>query len=127
MSGDILLFDETINGKSRKSRKISDIYLDLEKRGYDKDTTSSNDEEDEEKEITGGYDYLLRLQFKSITEEKINKLKNDIDSKIKTRDTLKNISEKQLWLNDINEFEKEYIKWLKIIDKELVKTKKSTK
>lgn len=122
MSGDIRLFEE--NKNKRKSRKMSDIYLDLEKRGYDKLTNNEEDliNEDEEKDFSdNGYDYLLRLQFKSITEEKINKLKNDILSKINTKDTLANTTEKQLWINDLNEFEKEYIKWLKIIDKELSK------
>lgn len=124
MSGDIKLFDD--KGKTRKSRKTSDIITELEERGYDKDVkdTKSDNENEEEEEKNNGYNYLLRLQFRSITEEKISKLKNDIDSKIKTRDTLYNTSEKQLWINDLDEFEKEYVKWLKIIDKETVKTKK---
>ena len=127
MTGDIRLFEENKDGKSRKSRKTSDIQLDLEQRGYDKEKIIRNDdEEDEDHEHYGGYDYLLRLQFKSITEEKINKLKNDISSKVKTRHNLAKTSEKQLWINDMDEFEKEYTKWLKIIDKELVKTKKTS-
>ena len=122
MSGDLLLFDEDKDKKTRKSRKMCDLYLDLEKRGYDKDITILDEDDEEEKK--GGYDYLLRLQFKSITEEKIQKLKDDIASKLKTKDNLVKTSEKQLWINDMDEFEKEYNKWLKIIDKEIVKTKK---
>ena len=124
MSGDLLLFDEDKDKKTRKSRKISDLYLDLEKRGYDKDIVILEIDEDDEKEQKGGYDYLLRLQFKSITEEKIQKLKDDIASKLKTKDNLVKTSEKQLWINDMDEFEKEYHKWLKVMDKEIVKTKK---
>ena len=122
MSGDLLLFDEDKDKKTRKSRKMCDLYLDLEKRGYDKDITILDEDDEEEKK--GGYDYLLRLQFKSITEEKIQKLKDDIASKLKTKDNLVKTSEKQLWINDMDEFEKEYNKWLKIIDKEIVKTEK---
>ena len=131
MNGDIKLFDDS--GNKRKSRKTSDIISTLEERGYDKEIKKVNindvvedDDEDEEKESkNSGYDYLMRLQFRSITEEKINKLSNDIDSKIKERDTLSKTSEKKLWLNDLKEFEVAYHKWLKVIENETVKTKKS--
>lgn len=122
MSGDIKLFDD--KGKTRKSRKTNDIITELEERGYDKDEKelkSDNDEEDEDK--NNGYNYLLRLQFRSITEEKINKLTNDIASKTNIRDNLFSTSEKQLWINDLDEFEKEYLKWIKVMEKETVKTK----
>ena len=125
MKGDIKLFDDA--GKTRKSRKTLDIFKDLEKRGYDKEIKvlkNKEDDEDDEDEKSNGYDYLLRLQFRSITEEKINKLKNDIDSKIKIRDSLSNTSEKQMWIQDLDEFEKAYIKWLKDVEKEIVKTNK---
>lgn len=128
MSGDVKLFDDS--GKKRKSRKTADIIKELEERGYDKDTKvvhndENDDEDDDEKETKGGgYDYLLRLQFRSITEERINKLKNDIASKIQTRDALAKKTEKDLWTDDLDEFEKAYSKWLKAIEKEVVKKKK---
>lgn len=125
MMGELLLFEETKGGKGRKSRKTADMCIELEKRGYDKNTNlTEENEETEEKDTISGYDYLLRLQFKSITDEKINALANDILQKTKTRDTLFKTSEKKLWLNDLDEFEKEYTKWIKVIDKELVKTTK---
>jgi len=89
------------------------------KRKYD-----DHDDDNDEKEIKGGYDYLMRLQFRSITEEKIEKLKNDIASNIKSRDELSRTSEKELWIRDLDEFEKAYVKWLNIIEKEVVKTNK---
>lgn len=125
MNGDMKLFDAS--GKIRKSRKIADIVKDLEERGYDKDTKVVNEddnEDDDENEVKGGYDYLLRLQFRSITEERINKLKNDIASNIKARDALTKKTEKDLWTDDLDEFEKAYTKWLKIMEKEIVKKKK---
>jgi DNA gyrase/topoisomerase IV subunit B len=126
MTGDIKLFDD--KGKIRKSRKTLDIFKDLEKRGYDKEVKESKNKDDEEDnendDKNNGYDYLLRLQFRSITEEKINSLKNDIDSKIKIRDSLSNTSEKQMWIQDLDEFEKAYVKWVKDVEKEIVKTNK---
>jgi DNA topoisomerase-2 len=119
MSGDIKLFDDS--GKTRKSRKTVDLFNDLESRGYDKNTKEEKDDDDEEK---GAYNYLLSMQFRSITEEKIDKLKNDIESKIKTRNSLSKRTEKDLWISDLDEFEKGYEKWLKVIAKEVVKKKK---
>ena len=84
---------------------ILEIEKDMEKE------PEINDESGDEKDTTGGYDYLLRLQFRSITEERINKLKNDIASKIKGSDLLTKKSEKDLWISDLDEFEKAYVKW----------------
>jgi DNA topoisomerase-2 len=117
MSGDIKLFDDS--GKTRKSRKTIDMFKELESKGYDKE--NDNDEDNEE---NGGYTYLLRMQFRSITEEKINKLKNDIDSNIKIKNNISKKSEKDLWLSDLDEFEKAYEKWLKVVAKEVATIKK---
>ena len=127
MNGDIKLFDDS--GNKRKSRKTSDIISTLEERGYDKEIKKVNindgvEDDDENESKNSGYDYLMRLQFRSITEEKINKLSNDIDSKIKEKDTLSKTSEKKLWLNDLKEFEVAYHKWLKVIENETIKNKK---
>lgn len=127
MKGTIKLFNE--KGNSRTTRKISDIVKELEFKKYDKYSNNkdqdnkSSEETDEDSENTNGYDYLLRLQFRSITEEKINKLKNDIESKIKERNTLQKTSETQIWSNDINEFEKAYDSWINIMEKNTHKTK----
>jgi len=129
MNGDIKLFDDS--GKKRKSRKTTDIISTLEERGYDKEIkkfnindTNEDDEDDEKDSKRSGYDYLMRLQFRSITEEKINKLSHDIDSNIKERNTLSKTTEKKLWLDDLKEFEVAYHKWLKVIENETVKSRK---
>jgi DNA topoisomerase-2 len=137
MSGDLKLFIESPNGK-RSSRPTADLYKELEKRGYDKEVKKA-DEKDKESDESGdeievnnkdaGYNYLLRLQFRNITEENITKLKNDILSKTKDRDTLKKKTEKDLWLSDLTEFTTEYNAWLKEMENEDnkgAKTKKET-
>ena len=127
MNGDIKLFDDS--GSKRKSRKTDDIVKELEKRKYDKDIKEEKCEgdHDEDEGAESGYIYLLRLQFRSITEENINKLSKDIASKIKTREELLDTTEKQMWLNDLNEFEIAYHKWLKVIENETVKNLRKKK
>ena len=120
MNGDIKLFDD--KSKKRKSRKVSDIIEELIDKGYDKEDNRDHTEEEkggnnEDKDERSGYAYLLRLQFRSITEENIDKLDNDIQSKKREREKLFNTTEKRLWINDLDEFEKSYNKWLISMEK----------
>jgi DNA topoisomerase-2 len=97
-------------GTNRVARPTADIVALLEERKYDKNYPKS----DESEETTNhGYNYLLSMQFRSITEEKINKLKNDIASLIKREKEIQQSSEKQHWLNDLDIFLKEYELMLK--------------
>jgi DNA topoisomerase II len=87
-----------------------DLIKELEKKGYDKEC--KNEEGD------GGYNYLLSLQARSFTKNKVKQLKNDLENiKIKLDKTIKT-NEKQMWLNDLEQFEIEYEKWLEKIEDE---------
>jgi hypothetical protein len=60
------------------------------------------------------------MQISSITEEKIIKLQADIDMKEKTLENLKNTTEKEMWIKDLDEFLENYPKFeetLKIEEK----------
>jgi len=103
----------------------TEVIKELEKRGYDKDTKVENEEE--ETGSKSGYEYLLRLQVRTFTANKVKQLKNDIDSLQKKLEEAKSITEKQMWLKDIEEFEQEYEKWLKIMNNLIKDTKKTKK
>lgn len=77
------------------------LIAELKKREYD--------EEPEQ----GGYDYLLRLQVRTFTADKVKQLKNDITSSKKKLDALNKTTPEKMWLNDLDEFEKQYDKWMK--------------
>jgi DNA topoisomerase-2 len=81
------------------------VIKELEKRGYDKESRKENDE--------GGYNYLLTMQVRTFTANKIKQLKNDLESSKKKLEYAKTTTEKQMWLNELKEFETEYQKWLK--------------
>lgn len=121
LNGDFKLFDDS--GSRRKSRKTDDLFKDLEDRGYDKNTKDCDNNDSKDKGEKG-YDYLLRLQFRSITEENIKKLDNDIDTKTKLKDKLEKTSVKKLWVNDLDDFQKAYEKFLRIMEKEKIKKKR---
>jgi DNA topoisomerase-2 len=114
MCEELLLFENKV------SRKEEDIIFDLENRGYDKEIkkTDEKDDDDDDEKNSGGYNYLLRMQVRSFTTKKLNALKNDIDSIIQKNDIVKSTSEKTMWTNDLSEFEKDYQKWLLMVEKE---------
>ena len=123
------LFEELKGGK-KQSRKTSDIILELEEKGYDKynknEEEEQQDDSDEKKNVSiHGYEYLLRMQISSITAEKIEKLIDDISNKEEAHEKLSGITEKELWINDLNEFEEAYLKWLPIINSEKHKKRKN--
>ena len=142
--GDLKLFN-IVKGK-RESRKTSEIVSELEQRGYDKDLyvekekhdveDEGDDDDDEEegsedskkktvKKTGNGYEYLLRLQISSVTVEKIERLKKDIDTKIEERDKLKETSEKDMWKNDLDMLMKAYYPYIESLDN--ISVKKASK
>ena len=77
-------------------RSEEDIYSDMDINGYDKKDDS--------------YDYLLNMNIRSFTLEKIEKLNLDIQELEKNISDLEEKSEKDLWIEDLDNFEKEYKK-----------------
>ncbi len=93
----------------------TDILEQLESEEYDQEPKC------------GGYDYLLRMQVRTFTTEKVKQLEteiNNLDQKLKT---LKATSEEQIWRNELDEFEKKYLLWLKDMDGRVPKKKGKSK
>ena len=90
------------------------IVQSLEKTGYDKENEKVN--EDEESGSSGGYNYLLKMQVRTFTSNKVKQLRAEIEEKNNRLRNIESTSEKQLWLNDLDEFKKEYVKWLKVME-----------
>jgi DNA topoisomerase-2 len=104
----------------------SKVVSELEKRGYNKDTKETDDE-DEKESSKHGYEYLLRLQVRTLTADKVKQLKDDILALQKKLEEIKATTEKQMWLKDLGEFEVEYQKWLKTMETQKPKVTKKQK
>lgn len=92
-----------------------EIIRQLEVKKYDKifkfkSLENNVNVDDDDEHNNKGYNYLLILQVRNFTKDKIKKLKQEIDSKEKELNTLKSISEKQMWLSELEELEREYKK-----------------
>jgi DNA topoisomerase-2 len=115
--------EEIINEKLNIMNIEEEIIIkELEKRGYDKEIKNTDSEEN------SGYNYLLKLQVRTFTSNKVSQLKDEITSLENKIKKIKGVSEKQLWLNDLLDFENEYKKWEKSMNendnKETKKNKK---
>ena len=98
------------------NEKEADIISELKSRGYDEDPKREEGE--------GGYDYLLRMQVRTFTADKVRQLKNDIASAQKKFDGLRATTEKEIWLKELDQFQTAYEKWVVEITNQTVPTKK---
>jgi DNA topoisomerase-2 len=97
----------------------NEIIRKLVAEGYDRDSLQVVENPDDETADVGskGYEYLLRLNVRNFTAEKVANLQKELVSiqdhikKVETTDA------KTMWLDDLNEFEVEYAKWLKVMNK----------
>lgn len=98
-------------------RKEEDIIKDLKNRKYDEDPKKNED---------GGYNYLLRMQVRTFTAEKVKELQDEIVLNKEKLEKLKNTTEKEMWISDLDEFVEVYNKWVAIME-ELESGKKVAK
>ena len=139
--GIIKLFKE--NGKTRVYIKNTEIVKILQERKYfceggqdkdeekedkneDKEDEDEDKEDKEDEDDKNAYGYLLRMQINSITQEKIDKLKSDISKKELELEKLKNTTEKEMWLSDLDDLLKMYPSFEKSLQIKK-KNKKSSK
>jgi hypothetical protein len=69
------------------------------------------------------------MQVRTFTADKIKQLNNDIMSLKEKLDKLKSKSEKDIWLEELEQFENAYKRWLQEIEQEeaVVKKRRATK
>ncbi len=99
------VMDETLEIKDKDE---TDLYRDLEKRGYYKVTDSEDGDE-----RLSSYRYLLNMNIRSFTKQKLESLQKDIDKMEDELDKAKRTSPSDMWLNELNELESEYNKLYK--------------
>ena len=99
----------------------SDIISVLKERNYDEDPKKNEGE--------GGYDYLLRMQVRTFTADKIKQLNNDIMSLKEKLEGLRAKSEKNIWIEELDQFSNSYQRWLQEIEQEeaVAKKRRATK
>ncbi|KAL8734333.1 MAG: hypothetical protein Q9166_001531 [cf. Caloplaca sp. 2 TL-2023] len=94
--------------KAKKFKAISKV-VDANKQG-ELAPIADNDEENEEDVETGAssYDYLLGMPLWSLTQERVEKLKQHIGDREFQIDTLLKMSKEDLWRADLDDFIKEW-------------------
>ena len=104
-----------------KKKAEAEIFRELEERGYEKSI-----EEDEEG-TENPYIYLLKMNIRSFTEERILDMEKLIIKMEKELVELIETSEKKMWLNDLDEFVIAYKDWFNEMEKRDLKIEKRRK
>ncbi|KAJ2990015.1 hypothetical protein NUW58_g3167 [Xylaria curta] len=110
---------------SRKKKAV--IIEELRERKYETfvKTTEAKTKSEEEEDDAGngeeavdddsrGYDYLLSMPIWSFTQERLDRLKEQIAKKKAEHDELQALSEKDLWCKDLDEFEQTWENQLRL-------------
>ncbi|KAL1837108.1 hypothetical protein VTJ49DRAFT_4288 [Mycothermus thermophilus] len=108
---------------SKKKKAV--LVQELRERKYEpfppkddkKEPGADGEDETEEDEAAGGardYDYLLSMAIWSLTKERLDKLKAQIAAKKAEYDELNAMSEKDLWVKDLDAFVEEWHTQLKL-------------
>lgn len=103
---------KTLQNKSRFLQQVMDEELVVYRKDYDK-IVSEMESLKYDKDNKNTYDYLLNMNIRSFTHQRLEDLRKEIEKIEGNIILLKKTSETKLWLKDINKFEKEYVKWIK--------------
>jgi DNA topoisomerase-2 len=110
----VKFIDDVIKDKIILKKQTEDeVIQQLETREYLKLSTNVN-ASDEEK----NYDYITKMALFSLTLNRVEKLKKELEEKKKEYDEYLNMSEKDIWKKEIKEFLTEYNIWLKNVTNE---------
>lgn len=99
--------DFLVSGLNNNS---SNVNLENNSKSSNKISSGSDDSKD--------YDYLMGMNIWTLTSEKVELLKKQLDNLTEQLNTLMSTSEKQMWKNDIMAFKNEYLKIIDAIDNE---------
>jgi len=88
--------DGTIDLRKKPKNIISEMLISKNYSVIDEDTD---------------FKYLVKMPMDSVTEENMNKLFNDHKSKQEELNNLRNTTEIQMWLNELETLKREYLKY----------------
>ena len=77
--------------------------------------------------IDDSYDYLLNMPTRSMTKKRLDDLEKEVGKITEQIKSLEKMTEKQIWLNELDEFEQAYQTFLKTRIEEVAFTKNRKK
>ena len=106
-----------------KKKSENQIFKELAERNYEKAVEDDSDELENDKP----YLYLLKMNIRSFTEERILDMEKSIEKMDTDLKTLQETSEKKMWIADLEEFVDAYDKWFHEMAKKDLKAEKRKK
>jgi DNA topoisomerase-2 len=114
------LLEDTIDLRRKTNKMLVEL---LKERKYDAMAMAGDKQDDKPDDkhadqdntaSTGGYKYLLKLPMDSVSEENVTKLLNEKEKKEKELSDLDSKSTQQLWIQDLDELDVEYKKFVEL-------------
>lgn len=88
--------------------KISDAVKAGENEATVEEEGGAGEEQDDSETLSNGYDYLLGMAIWSLTQERVEKLRQQIGDKEMEIDTLIKLSKEDIWKRDLDDFINEW-------------------
>lgn len=115
------IMDNKISIDRKNNNEITQILIENDYPKYvnnfklsgESELNAADEEIDPEEEKGASYQYLLSMQLGNFSNEKLAKLKEELDSNSIAFDYINDLSAEDLWMNDLDVFETEYITWIK--------------
>lgn len=106
----IKILEENDYPKYAAKFNINSLNKTTDQKEVDSDQDSESGEDSNERE---NYQYLLTMPIYSFSLEMLEKLKNDLDDNNERLEEIQKITGQEMWTTDLDEFETEYIEWIK--------------
>jgi DNA topoisomerase II len=101
-----------LHNKSRYIQELLNDVIDLRKKKKVEIIEMLNERDYDVIDEDNEYKYLIKMPMDSVCEENVNKLNNEYMKKQETLDNIKNTTIQQMWLNELEILENEYINYL---------------
>jgi DNA topoisomerase-2 len=122
-------FIDEVNNATITLKNISDEDLDkilVEKKYIRNNKLNTEEDQEEDSKFLKGYSYLVNMTYRSATKKKQDTFKKELDKLIDKLNYLLKLTPSQLWLDELEVLEKEYLIWEKITNTNLFTIKPRT-
>ena len=102
-----------LTNKARYIQELLDGTIDLRKKKKEEITELLSDKDYEQIDDDSDYKYLVKMPMDSVSEENVEKLLNERNSKAEQLEQIKNTTIEQMWMTELEILEQEYQEYLK--------------
>ena len=101
---------------SEEKKLVSEQSEEVVIQGEKQEEEPSIPMDEKTRDLSRGYEYLLKIRIDTLTKERVEELKRDLESCRQQLEDLKNTTTKTMWENDLDAFVEELLKVIRIVN-----------